>query len=488
MEKKLRSIALVLFSICCAIGFSTSVSALTMEKDMKASEIVIEDGMTIDGAGKYTITGGLSVSHGEDITIKNVTLDGESTQDILLSLKDAGDVVIENVTFTHYIKTGIYAEKLTNLTVTGSTFDGIDTDKLKDQSYPDSPEEDLIKRSPAGMDLNFGNPLVNKGPSVTVNVESITIANNTFKNVKIPDEYLASSTGGAIKIKLKGMTSQTTMGTITIENNEFVDNARDLVIGTDRPASGTTQDQTGDLEILLVNNGAMVVKNNSGDGATETLDGNYKLNYTDDKKYELDENLYYIVDEDNFEAFENNASLVMGDADVKGIAVSVSGISFAIAKEDIDDEFLEDAMNFAPVVSEEATIDALKPYQGEDVFFVDMTGSSLFVNGISINTTLGEGAPEKLYVYYYDEENGLQLASSPEVVNGDVTLNFAKDGNYVVSAKDLLSTSMPSEEVTEEEVPEVPQTFDALGIYAGIGFISIAGITGAVIYLKKRNA
>ena len=31
----------------------------------------------------------------------------------------------------------------------------------------------------------------------------------------------------------------------------------------------------------------------------------------------------------------------MGDADVKGIAVSVSGISFAIAKENIDDEFLE---------------------------------------------------------------------------------------------------------------------------------------------------
>ena len=157
MEKRLRSIALVLFSICCAIGFSASASALTMEKDMKASEIVIEDGMTIDGAGKYTITGGLSVSHGEDITIKNVTLDGESTQDILLSLKDAGDVVIENVTFTHYIKTGIYAEKLTNLTVTGSTFDGIDTDKLKDQSYPGNAEEDLMKRSPAGMDLNFGN-------------------------------------------------------------------------------------------------------------------------------------------------------------------------------------------------------------------------------------------------------------------------------------------------------------------------------------------
>ena len=285
MEKKLKSVMLVLFSICCAIGFSTKVNALEMTGDMNAGDIHVEDGMVIDGKGEYTITGQLKVTGGEDITIKNVTWTGASTEDILLYLDKAGDVVIENVTFTNFIKAGIYAENLTSFSVTKSTFDGIDTDKLKDQSYPDSPEEDLIKRSPAGMDLNFGNPLVNMGPSVTVNVESITIANNTFKNVKIPDEYLASSTGGAIKIKLKGMTSQTTMGTITIENNEFVDNARDLVIGTDRPATDTTQGQTGDLEILLVNNGAMVVKNNSGDGATETLDGNYKLNYTDDKKY-----------------------------------------------------------------------------------------------------------------------------------------------------------------------------------------------------------
>ena len=485
MEKKLKSVMLVLFSICCAVGFSTSASALTMESDMKASEITIEDGMTIDGAGKYTITGGLSVSHGEDITIKNVTLDGESTQDILLSLSDAGDVVIENVTFTHFVKTGIYAEKLTSLSITGSTFDGIDTDKLKDQSYPGNPEEELIKRSPACIDLNFGNG------GKEVNVNNVTLSNNTFKNLKIADEYLATSTGGAVKIKVKDVKAFTKLGSITIQNNAFVGNARDLVIGTDGPTSGTTQAQTGNLEVLLVNNGAMVVKNNSGDGATETLDGNYKLNYATAKKLELDDNLFYIVNDDNFDSFEDNASLVMSDADIKGITVSVSGVSFAIAKEDIDDEFLEDAMNFAPQVSEEATIDALKPYQGEDVFFVDMTGSSLFVNGISINTSLGASAPDKLYVYYYDEENGLQLASSPNVVNGDVTLTFAKDGNYVISAKDLLSSSMPSEEVTEdipEEVPNVPQTFDALGMYVGLGVISVAGIAGAVIYLKRRNA
>lgn len=486
MEKKLRSIALVLFSICCAIGFSASASALTMEKDMKASEIVIEDGMTIDGAGKYTITGGLSVSHGEDITIKNVTLDGESTQDILLSLEDAGNVVIENVTFTHYIKTGIYAEKLTNLTVTGSTFDGIDTDKLKDQSYPGNADEDLMKRSPAGMDLNFGNPLTNKGPSVTVNVESITIANNTFKNVKIPDEYLASSTGGAIKIKLKGMTSQTTMGTITIENNEFVDNARDLVIGTDRPATDTTQGQTGDLEILLVNNGAMVVKNNSGDGATETLDGNYKLNYTDDKKYELDENLYYVVDEDNIDAItDEEMAAILLDEDVAGFAVTVDGVTFAISRETLLDEDLGASLDdFDIVPSEETTIESLTQYMGEGVMFFTISGIDLFDDGITYDvSSLGEEFVGTLYLYYYDETNGLQLVSNPD----NSILAFDKNGTYVLSATNLIP-STSSEEVPEEEVPEVPQTFDALGIYAGIGLVSVAGIVGAVVYLKRRNA
>ena len=99
MGKKLKSIGLVLFSIFCTVVFSTSVSALTMEKDMDASEITIEDGMTIDGAGKFTITGGFVIDGGKSVTIKNVTISGEGTKDILIDLRGAGDVVIENVTF-----------------------------------------------------------------------------------------------------------------------------------------------------------------------------------------------------------------------------------------------------------------------------------------------------------------------------------------------------------------------------------------------------
>lgn len=129
MGKKLKSLSLVLFSICCTIGFGMSASALTMEKDMKASDITIEDGMVIDGAGKFTITGGLNISDAKDITIKNVTLDGEGTKDILLSLSNAGKIVIENVTFKNYTKAGIYGEYMESISVTKSTFDASGTKK-----------------------------------------------------------------------------------------------------------------------------------------------------------------------------------------------------------------------------------------------------------------------------------------------------------------------------------------------------------------------
>mgnify|MGYP005792968247 CR=1 FL=1 len=87
MGKKLKSISLVLFSICCTVGFSMSVNAETLEiemtKDMTSSEINTEisnvadlDAIIIDGKDEFTITGGLSFNSGIDVTIKNVTIDG----------------------------------------------------------------------------------------------------------------------------------------------------------------------------------------------------------------------------------------------------------------------------------------------------------------------------------------------------------------------------------------------------------------------------
>ena len=460
MGKKLKSLSLVLFSICCTIGFGMSASALTMEKDMKASDITIEDGMVIDGAGKFTITGGLNISDAKDITIKNVTLDGEGTKDILLSLSNAGKVVIENVTFKNYTS---------------------GTKNIGDGDYSGNPEEDLIKRSAAGIDLNLGN-----GAKYDVNVSSIKIVGNTFKNVVATQE---NSTAGAIKVKVKDASRLKNIGTVTIADNTFLDNDKDLVVGTNSPTAGTEQSATGDLEILLDSNTSMKVTNNSAqESTTETLTGNYKLNYADNKKYELDEDLYYIVNEDNFDDLENITSAVLGDDDVKGIAISVDGISFAISKENIDENLGEAIDKFDIVPSEETAIEALKKYQGEGVFFVEVTGLDSFKDGISFNTTLDEEFDGKLFVYYYDEENGLQLVSNPNADKGKVEFTFAKNGHYVVSEKDLLA-STPSEEVPTEPTPEeVPQTFDALGVYAIGGALSVAAIVGAVVYLKRRSA
>ena len=448
---------------------------------MKASEIAISDGLVIDGKGEYTITGGLSISNNASVTIKNVTLDGEGTKDILLSLSNAGDIVIENVTFTNYTKDGIYADAFNSLSVTGSTFDASDTVHIGDNDYTGNPDEDLILRSAAGIDLNLGNG------AKEVDVKSITIKNNTFKNVVVEEAEQATSTAGAIKIKVKDATNLVGIGTIKIEGNTFENNERDLVLGTNDPTSGTAASATADLEILLVNNSAMNVGNFSTPArAEEVLEGNYKLNYTDNKKYELDENLYYVVDEDNIDSLtDEEMTAILEDEDVAGFTVTVDGVTFAISKETLLDEDLGASLDdFDIAASKETTIEGLKQYIGDGVMFFTVSGIDLFDNGLTYDiSTLGEEFVGALYLYYYDETDGLQLVSNPD----NSLLTFDKNGTYVLSASNLLS-STPSEEVPSEEVPEVPQTFDALGIYAGIGLISVAGIAGAIIYLKRKNA
>ena len=179
----------------------------------------------------------------------------------------------------------------------------------------------------------------------------------------------------------------------------------------------------------------------------------------------------------------------MADDDIKGLAFNIEGVSFAISKENFNDENLDEALESLSKVNPttETTVEALKQYQNEGVFFMDIDGLDIFDNGIHYSASLGEELSGNLFVYFFDEENGLQLVSNSSVEDGNINLSFTKNGHYVISEVDLL-TSLPSDETPSEEVPEVPQTFDSLGIYAGIGIISVVGIASAVIYLKRKNA
>ena len=495
MGKKLKSIGLVLFSICCAIGFSTKVNAETivLEEDTKASDITLSDGLVIDGQGKYTITGQLTISNGENITIKNVTMDGEDGSNlIMLYLTNAGDVVVDNVNFVDYGKTGIYAVYMSSLSVTNSTFDALQTYDLVDQEITGD-EADEIRRSAAGIDLNLGNNEITYSQDKDYNVDSITIKNNTFKNVVVADENKPTSTAGAIKIKLKGASNLGTIGKVLIESNTFENNWQDLVIGTNSTLGENSRESTGDLEILLMNNepqnGVLAVKDNSTEetGLSGGYIGNFKINGTLDYALSIDDNYYFIISNNNVSSVDDSVMKnVMNDSDIKGISYNVDGLTFAFSKETLTDENIGAALDeFNIVPSETTTIEDLKKYEGEEVAFFTVTGIELLEDGITYDiSSLGEEYAGTLYLYYYDETNGLQLVANPE----DAILTFDKNGTYVLSAENLIP-STPSEEVPEtpsEDVPEVPQTFDSLGMYAGFGIIGALGITGAVLYLKRR--
>ena len=330
MEKKLRSIALVLFSICCAIGFSTSVSAETLEmtSDMTASQIKqfindATDDVVIDGQGQYKITERLTLDNGENVTFKDVTFDGEGVvASIMLYLTNAGNVVIDNVDFINYGKTGIYAVYMKSLSITNSTFDALETFDLVDQDF-EAEEADEMRRSAAGIDLNLGNDEFTYLDDVVYNVESITIKDNTFKNVVVKEENRPTSTAGAIKIKIKDANEIDSIGTIRIEGNIFENNWQDLVIGTNSVINNNTQSSTGDLQILLVNNkpeaGVLNVKDNSTteDGLSGGYVGNFKINGQLDYAYLLDENLYYVVDEDNIDAITDEEMAAITAMDVQ---------------------------------------------------------------------------------------------------------------------------------------------------------------------------
>ena len=83
---------------------------------------------------------------------------------------------------------------------------------------------------------------------------------------------------------------------------------------------------------------------------------------------------------------------------------------------------------------------------------------------------------------YSSEEN------LDEYTKDEIIFRQDENGNFVVGEELGDAIDTPTEDTTtpSEDVPEVPQTFDALGIYAGIGLVSIAAIAGAVIYLKRR--
>lgn len=501
MKQACKSLSLILFSICCVVGFNLSASALTLDKDTPASEISLENNVVIDGQSKYKITGGINIKDGQNITLKNLTMDGEGTKDILIYLTNAGEVTLENVTFVNYTKAGIYGEALSALTVNNSSFDASDTVNIGD--YPGNPEEELIKRSAAGIDLNLGN-----GAKYDVNVKYIIITNNEFKNVT---DTAPNSTAGAIKVKVKDASRISGIGTITISNNAFTDNVRDLVIGTDSPASGTTQSKTGDLDIVLKGNSAMNVVNNSKDGSSEILEGTYKLNYAQDVKYELNSQMYYTITKDVYatldeQSFYDLIKSLKEDSDILGVTIENDNYKMSFKTADIDLSGLQVLVPIKFEVSDTTSIEGLKDFEKSGVNFITTNAMNAKISGLTADFTLDSIFNGNLYLYSYDSTDGLKLVSNVTGTSGSVSLNLTDiKENYVISNTELKSEenvtvpgeggNTPSDDAnnndqnvndTVENDIENPQTYDPFESYLVLCLVSLITLVGSVIYIKKR--
>ena len=136
----------------------------------------------------------------------------------------------------------VYSDSIENLIVTNSTFDASGTINAGDHTNEDS------KRAGSVIDLNFGNTISE------VKVNKIEISNNEFSNVKLAEgETLEESTAGAIKIKIKNINNVESFDRVTIENNNFTDNLRDIVIGTQSVSGGTVTDSAA-FNVVLSGN------------------------------------------------------------------------------------------------------------------------------------------------------------------------------------------------------------------------------------------
>lgn len=487
--RKMKKLLGLLVSVMLIGVTGVSAKTIDMEADMNASEFNLTEDTVINGNG-HTITGKFNIAtEGISVVFNNVTIDvnaPDNTEYIGISLGAIGtSLELNNVKIINYTKAGIYADQFASLIVKNSTFDGSRTPEIGEGS---GSEAALVKRSAAGIDINIGNSAKSE-----FSVDKIEITNSTFKNVVASE---SNTTGGGIKVKIKNNTYLTSMCDVVIKNNTFTDNVRDLVVGTDSGAGETTQAETGDITFKLFGNGAIKVVNNSsneGDEAarTEIIDSKYlvELNYySNTHKYLTDDETGVIVDatNENFDLSEAITNIVSDDT-VEDLVVDYGEYIITINKEDIKEDLANTLTDLSLVVSEETATEGLLEYVAEENTFIKTTTSgALPANVVTLSLNLSKYANKEVNLYYFNPDNK-ELEFISKVVfdaSGNANIDLKHYSEYVLSTKDLLETTTSGE--TSGEV-ENPSTSDNVGLYMALGAISVIGLAGATVILKKRH-
>ena len=471
---------LVACFVCTGV---VSAEEYNMETDMNVSEFNFTEDTVINGNG-HTIIGNFSINTPDiDIVINDAIIDANAADGTTINAIELNAIgtslELNNVTMTNYTKSGLYADKFLSLVIDGSTFDGSKTPEIGEGS---GPEADLIKRSAAGIDINIGN-----SGTTDFSVEKIEITNSTFRNVLASEE---NTTGGGIKVKVKNWAYLSSMCDVVITNNTFTDNVRDLVVGTNAGGGTTTQAETGNITFKLQGNTAMKVVNNSSsdvleENRTEVIDSEYlvELNYyTDTHNLLTEDETGLVVDATEEFVLEEALNTVTTDEKLDSLFIDYGTYSITIAKEDIKDDLVDTLTDLSLVVADTTTNEVLSNLVSEGLFITTTESGVLPAEKVTVSLILAEYAGKTMELYYYNSTTeALELVSEVVVDEaGNVSFDLEHYSEYVLMEV--------ADEVTEDvPVVENPSTVDNVVTYVVIGLVSLVGIAGVVLYLKKHN-
>ena len=89
-------------------------------------------------------------------------------------------------------------------------------------------------------------------------------------------------------------------------------------------------------------------------------------------------------------------------------------------------------------------------------------------------------------VAYINDEGKVAEILDAELKDGVITFETTHLSTYAIIGYNAASLSDSTTD-SVEPTPEVPQTFDSLVTYIGVGVVSIAAIIGTVIYIKRKQ-
>jgi hypothetical protein len=402
------------------------------------------------------------------------------------------DVNFDSCSFSGYKKAAIWTANFKNMTINNCTFNG-------DSVNPDANAPTLYGQSSESISFCLGDEFDTTSSTYSTHkVESITLTNNTFKNIKTSTPNGTS----AIKLKIKNKTVVTGVNSIVIKNNTFDNNLVDVAIGeknpeTTKPSSvPTTADDSANLNVTFNNN----TSSNSGGLKILTVH-NYSLPEADRTIFistSQSDTLYNATLKVEFKQDNNNGLTLSGDtkldealnyvktddraSNVNGLNITNSDSNIFIAKNDIKEDRTNTITDLGFNLIKTVDNKDLTKYEADNVLFlVTNVSGNLPASKITITTKVNFADGSIVNLKYYNETTkALEVIGSYTVKNGSITFDLTHYSSYI-----LENTPAPTTSTTTAIAN--PKTADNIINYVMLSLFASLGLYVAYRVAKKQN-